>query len=99
MNALTRLLPALAGAMLLTGCYVNFASPTPNLTVKLDADSATRSGSSTCTGFLWVFGSGDCSVNTAMRNGKVTKVHHVDAQTKIVLWGAYTEVTMTVHGE
>ena len=93
-----RLLPIVAAA-LLSGCYMNFAAPTPNLTVKLDADGAPRQGSSTCTGFLWWFASGDCSVTTAMRNGKITKVHHVDSNAKIILFGAYSEVTIVAHGE
>ena len=90
------LLPLVA---LLGGCYVNLAAPTPNLSVKLDADSASRQGSATCTGFLWVFATGDCSVDTAMKNGKVSRVHHVDSQAKVVLWGAYSEMKIVVHGE
>lgn len=96
MKRFVLLLPVLA---LLGGCYANFSSPTPNLSVKLSADSATRQGSAACTGFLWAFATGDCSVNTAMKNGKVSKVHHVDATTKVVLWGAYSEMVITVHGE
>ena len=99
MNHAFRLVPALIAATLLSGCYVNLASPTPSLTVKLDAQDATREGSSTCTGFLWAFATGDCSLTTAMRNGKITKVHHVDAKTKLILYGAYSEMTMVVHGE
>ena len=99
MRLMTRLLPALAAATLLSGCYMNFAAPTPNLTVNLNAETASRQGSASCTGFLWGFASGDCSVTTAMRNGKITKVHHVDSNAKIVLWGAYTEVTIVAHGE
>lgn len=94
-----RLLPAIAAATLLSGCYMNFAAPTPNLTVHLNAETATRQGSASCTGFLWAFASGDCSVTTAMRNGKITKVHHVDSNAKIILYGAYTEVTIVAHGE
>ena len=94
-----RLLPALAAATLLSGCYVNLAAPTPNLTVKLDAEGAGKQGSAVCTGFLWAFASGDCSVTTAMRNGRITKVHHVDSEAKVVLYGAYSELTIKVHGE
>ncbi|MFZ5757072.1 MAG: TRL domain-containing protein [Pseudomonadota bacterium] len=93
------LLPAFAASLLLSGCYVNLASPTPNLTVKLDADSAPKSGEATCTGFLWAFATGDCSVDTAMKRGKISKVHHVDGKTKVILWGAYSEGTVVVHGE
>ena len=99
MKSALRLLPALAAAALLSGCYANFTSPTPSLTVKLDAQEAPREGSASCTGFLWAFATGDCSITTAMRNGKITRVHHVDAVTKVVLYGAYAETTMVVHGE
>jgi len=99
MTKTLRLLPAIAAAALLSGCYVNFSAPTPNLTVKLDADSATRQGSSVCTGFLWAFGSGDCSVTAAMRNGKITKVHHVDSNVKVIFWGGYVETTVVAYGE
>lgn len=95
-----RLLPALAGAVLLSGCYVNLTTPTPAVTVKLDAESANKKvGAATCTGLLWAFAFGDCSVDTAMRNGGVSRVHHVDARTKLVLYGVYGETTVQVYGE
>lgn len=93
------LLPALAGSLLLSGCYVNLSTPSPAVTVKLDADSAQKQGSATCTGFLWAFATGDCSLDTAMKNGRISKVHHVDAKTKVILYGAYSEGTVVVFGE
>lgn len=89
----------LLSASLLSGCYVNLAIPTPNVSLKLDADQATREGSASCNGFLWVFASGDCSVHTAMKNGRISKAHHVDARGKVILWGASSELTVTVYGE
>lgn len=94
-----RLAALVLAPVLLSGCYVNLTTPTPNLTVKLDAQDAQRSGSATCNGFLWVFATGDCSVDTAMKNGRITRAHHVDARTKVILWGASSEMTVTVHGE
>lgn len=93
------LLPALAGSLLLSGCYLNLSHPAPNLAIKMEADSALKQGAATCTGFLWVFATGDCSVDTAMKNGRLTKVHHVDGKSKVILWGAYAEGTVVVHGE
>ncbi|MFZ5724296.1 MAG: TRL domain-containing protein [Pseudomonadota bacterium] len=93
------LLPVLAGSLLLSGCYINLSTPAPAFTVKLDADSAPKQGSATCTGFLWAFATGDCSVDTAMKNGRISKVHHVDGKTKVILYGAYSEGTVVVHGE
>lgn len=97
-----KLIPtALAAGMtlLLSGCYVNLATPTPNLTVKLDAQEATKRGEAACTGFLWAFATGDCSVNTAMRKARITRVHHVDTETRVILYGAYSEMNIIVHGE
>lgn len=94
-----RLLAASAAAVLLSGCYVNLATPTPNLSIKLDAQEVNKRGSAACTGFLWVFATGDCSVHSAMRSGRITKVHHVDTETRVILWGAYSELNLVVHGE
>lgn len=90
---------AAAAALTLSGCYVNLATPTPNLSVKLDAQEVNKRGSAACTGFLWVFATGDCSVQSAMRSGRITKVHHVDTETRVILWGAYSELNLVVHGE
>lgn len=93
------LLPVAATALLLSGCYINLAAPTPNLTVKLDANSAHRQGSATCTEVLWGFAFGDCSVDAAMKNGGIGKVHHVDSKTKIIFYGLYSELTVVAYGE
>ena len=41
---------------------------------------------------------GDASIDAAMKNGGITKVHHVDTQVKNIL-GIYAEYTTTVYGE
>ena len=41
---------------------------------------------------------GDSSIETAMANGGITKVHHVDCQSKNIL-GIYAEYITTVYGE
>ena len=94
-----RLPIALAAAALLSGCYVNLAAPAPQLAVQLDAATPKSQGVATCTGFLWAFATGDCSVSTAMRNGRITKVHHMDSEAKVILYGAFAEYTLVVHGE
>lgn len=93
------LAPVLAATLLLSGCYINMATPTPNLTVKLDAESARKEGSATCTEVLWGFIFGDCSINTAMKNGGLSKVHHVDSKTKVIFYGLYSEMTIVARGE
>lgn len=91
--------PVLAASVLLSGCYLNVTTPTPNLTVRLDAESAHKSGTATCTQVLYSFAFGDCSVNTAMRSGNMTKVHHVDAQASMLFWGLYSTLVITAYGE
>jgi len=38
---------------------------------------ATKVGTATCTSILW-FAWGDASLDAAMKNGGITKIHHVD---------------------
>ena len=41
---------------------------------------------------------GDCSIEQAMKNGGITKVHHVSSKVRNIL-GVYAEYTTIVHGE
>ena len=41
---------------------------------------------------------GDASIETAMKNGNITKVHHVDTKVRNIL-GVYAEYTTVVYGE
>jgi hypothetical protein len=41
---------------------------------------------------------GDASIETAMKNGGITKVHHVDTKVRNIL-GVYAEYTTVVYGE
>lgn len=98
LTALRLMVPIVAAASI-SGCYVNLMVPAPEQTVKISAEKATRTGYATCTGFLGVFATGDCSVSTAMENGRISKVHHVDSEVQTVLFGAYSELTTIVYGE
>ena len=86
-------------SMGLNGCYINLSAPLPNMAVPLEAETWPKMGTANCTGFLWAFANGDCSMEAALENGSITKVHHVDTEIKIVLFGAYAESTLKVHGE
>lgn len=67
-------------------------------------DSATsnvgmkKSGNAKCITVLGLVAVGDCSIETAMKNGGITKVHHVDYEAKNIL-GIYAEYTVNVYGE
>lgn len=41
---------------------------------------------------------GDASIETAMKNGGITKVHHIDTKVRNIL-GVYAEITTIVYGE
>lgn len=83
----------------LSGCFVKLTGTSPNLAVKFDAEKAERVGHASCQQFLWAFATGDCSVTAAMKDGGLSKLHHVDDNIKIIVYGLYSELTTTVYGE
>jgi hypothetical protein len=104
---MTRVLAALflAGVMVVStsGC----CSVTPmNGTLFVDlkgpvaggsAATGSKVGEAKAMGILGVV-TGDCSIETAMKNGNITKIHHVDNKVKNIL-GIYAEYITTVYGE
>ncbi len=56
-----------------------------------------KRGEATQTGIV-LFVSGDASIEAAMKNGGITKVHHVDYKTTTILF-LYTKQTTIVWGE
>lgn len=93
---------ALFFATLLSGCGVIYTDiKTPMLTVNLqaNADSQTKVGKASCASYFWVVGTGDCSVAAAMRNGGMSKIHHVDTEVKIIFFGIHEKYTTVVYGE
>ncbi len=57
-----------------------------------------RAGTTEATSILGLVGIGDASIETAARNGGITKISHVDYHTFNVL-GIYAKVTVTVYGD
>lgn len=82
-----------------SGCYAVMKTPLPALSINHNGNTLSKVGNATCYQYIWVIGQGDCSVATAMKNGEINKVHHVDTSVKIMLMGAYSEFTVTVYGE
>ncbi|MGD1001435.1 MAG: TRL-like family protein [Candidatus Brocadiia bacterium] len=62
-----------------------------------DADAGTKVGTSQAEGIL-VVAYGDASISAAMKEGNLTKVHHVDKETFNVL-GVYGRYRTIVYGE
>jgi TRL-like protein family len=93
--------------MLLTGCAV--ISPISGGTwggiyTKVDSGVAVGSasgsdkvGEAESTAII-CFATGDSSIETAMKNGGITKIHHVDCRVMSVL-GVYAKYTTVVYGE
>ncbi len=107
MKKLLALSVLFAGTVLMSGCGVfpmkgavlsavtidHIASdPVVDNTVK-----PMKTGQSKATGII-LFSTGDASIGTAMRNGGISKVHHVDYNVKNILF-LYSEVLTTVYGE
>lgn len=58
----------------------------------------TKVGTSRLTSVLGIVATGDASIDAAMKNGNIKKVHHVDYKTKSIL-GVYAELTTVVYGD
>jgi hypothetical protein len=95
---------AIVCAALLTGCTMGHAPVTALITLDEkgpvsagSAAGASKVGRSEAWGIL-VFATGDASISTAMRNGNITRIHHVDHETSN-FFGVYSKYTTIVYGE
>ena len=87
----------------LMGCATPFPVGTLYTELKLPiaAESdvkAVKSGTAECMSVLGLVATGDVSINTAMRNGNITKISHVDWEAKNIL-GIIGNYKLTVYGE
>jgi len=97
--ALTALILALT---LLAGCgavYTGIRTPMPQISTQLTDTMGSKVGKSTCTSMAWVVLVGDCSIKTAMDDGGITRVHHIDTEITRILAGLYGTVTTVVYGD
>jgi tellurite resistance protein len=62
------------------------------------ADNSSKVGTATAQSILGLVAVGDASIETAMKNGNITKVHHIDYYSKSIL-GIYATYTIQVYGE
>ena len=88
---------------MIMGCATSF--PVGNLYTELKlpiaAESdvrAVKSGTAECMSVLGLVATGDASINTAMRNGNITKISHVDWEARNIL-GIIGNYKLTVYGE
>ena len=96
---------ALVCMVALTGCTaVGHGPVTALITVDMKGpvSSGTAAGSSKvgraeAWGIL-VYATGDASISAAMKNGGITRIHHVDHETESY-FGIYAKYTTIVYGE
>jgi hypothetical protein len=95
---------AVTAAAVLSGCAIGHAPVVAPITVSQQgpvsagpAAGSSRIGRATAIGIVaasW----GDASISAAMRNGGITRIHHVDHETTN-LFGVYARYTTIVYGE
>jgi hypothetical protein len=93
---------AISVFLLISGCgalYTNVKTPMPTLEMQVNADNQAKVGTASATAYLWVVVVGDCSVASAMKDGGITKIHHVDTEINTILGGLYGKFTTVVYGE
>ena len=104
-----------SSTLLLTGCVSNMfpggptpagvivtsvTSPAQALTVATDPTAGSqKTGTASGSAFLGLFAFGDAGIDAAMKNGSITKVHHVDHQVNSFLFGFWLQTTTIVHGD
>ena len=66
--------------------------------VNLDGETANKQGKSTCMSIFALVAFGDCSIKSAMKDGGITKIHHVDSSSMNVLYFFFKYETI-VYGE
>ena len=74
-----------------------FVTDTKGAVAMGTAEGASKVGMAEVTGIIGIAW-GDGSIDAAMKNGGITKVHHVDVQSFSIL-GIYAKATTLVYGE
>ncbi len=92
-------------ALTITGCAYAVAPVTGTIYGKVKAPvtatnlvESPQTGKAVCKSILGAVALGDCSIDAAMKEGKITKVHHVDFESMNILF-VYATFTTIVHGE
>jgi hypothetical protein len=107
------LIGAVLASLLVSGCagmnmlntspatgfiYMDYKAPMPASTVGMTASGSAKVGEASASSILGWVGTGDCSIEAAMKAGGITKVHHVDYHATRIL-GLFATYTTIVYGE
>jgi hypothetical protein len=88
--------PGYGGGMV----YQEVTTPTVNYSVAENKDvKPLKRGEATVEVILGLVANGDASIQAAMKNGGITKVHHIDYKNKSVLGLLFSRQTVIVYGE
>ena len=99
-----KVLTLIALIALLSGCATQYpigfilTDNTIPMLVGDDSVKADKVGTAMSVSYLGMIATGDCSLETACKNGGITKISHVDRKVKNIL-GFIGEYTTTVYGE
>jgi hypothetical protein len=97
---------ALLGLLIGTGMLAGCASPMPvgvlytelRLPITATGAQGKKEGTAECKSIMALVAMGDCSIETAKKNGGISKVSNVDWEAKSVL-GIIGEYKLHVYGE
>lgn len=94
---------ALLAGVLLSGCATPYPAGMFYTEIKSpvavgDAGSGNKMGVAKATSILGLVATGDASIKAAMANGNISKIRHVDYESKNIL-GIYGEYTTVVYGD
>ena len=91
--------PYLGGAPAGGWVYTSVTAPSVKLHAPLDLGvKSNKVGTAEAISILGMVGVGDAGIDAAMKNGGITKVHHVDNKVMSFL-GIYAKWTVVVYGE
>ena len=80
--------------------YANIDSPVQSLAVHIDPTAKpVKRGTAATRALLGLFAWGDGSIEAAMKDADITRIHHIDHNAKQILGGFWSSDTTIVYGE
>jgi len=95
---------AVVGMALLSGCATAYPAGSAYLKLKLpvcatsNPSTSPKVGTAQCVSYVGMVAMGDVSIHTAMKNGGISKIHHVDWEVESLL-GIIGKYKIIVYGE
>jgi len=87
--------PSLSGVL-----FTGVTDPAQNLAVAVDSGAGQQKrGTASAIAILGLIAVGDASLDAALKDGGITKVHHVDHQVNTVLFALFAQTRTIVYGE